>query len=455
MRKYHTTIYLTLALACLAGTALADVSDETDAQLRAGLEAMNKYDFKSARTHLEKYKTLAKKEGAEPDWRADEALGAIPLAEDMLAGRVEKIVIVDSLSVPKRDFFKAYRLSLPSGTLVADPDMKRMGAEWADMEPVSPAYESEGGAVRYVAVESETVDEEDGSVEEITRLYEGFRLGDGSWSEPTPLFDEDVDAAFPFMLSDGCTFYFASRSEQGLGGYDIFRSYRDSDTGEFQNPVNMGLPYNSPSDDYMLAIDEYTGAGWWATDRNGAVDGNGDELVTIYVFVPSEMRENYDADTPGIKSLAALWTLHFPQETHLDGEDDETDMSRHTQAVPGWKMTWPDGADYSELMGDIHNAGAEGRAEPDEFRFTGDKGKVYTRYGQLPPMAIAPMQRYQERRELLDRAETNLRSMRREYRATPSDAMRSEIYAAQTHVDKLRRETRKARNEVFQALRAE
>lgn len=65
------------------------------------------------------------------------------------------------------------------------------------------------------------------------------------------------------------------------------------------------------------------------------------------------------------------------------------------------------------------------------------------------------MQRYQERREQLDQAEANLRSMRREYRATPTDAMRSEIYAAQTHVDKLRRETRKARNEVFQALRAE
>lgn len=148
------------------------------------------------------------------------------------------------------------------------------------MEPVSPAYESEGGVVRYVAVESESVDEEDGSVGGNHPPYEGFRLGDGSWSEPTPLFDEDVDAAFPFMLSDGCTFYFASRSEQGLGGYDIFRSYRDSDTGEFQNPVNMGLPYNSPADDYMLAIDEYTGAGWWATDRNGAVDENGDELVT-------------------------------------------------------------------------------------------------------------------------------------------------------------------------------
>ena len=455
MTRYRT-LYISLALIGSGAVALADVSDETLAHLNAGLEAMNKYDFKSARTHLEKYKTQARKEGVDPDWRADEALGAIPLAEDMLAGRVEKLVIVDSISVPKADFFKAYRLSRPSGSLTPAPDMARMGGEWADLEATAPAYCSEDGSLRYLAVESETVDEDSGTVEEITRLYEGFRLDDGTWSEPTPLFDEDVDAAYPFMLSDGCTFYFASRSEQGLGGYDIFRSYRDSDTGEFQNPVNMGLPYNSPANDYMLAIDEYTGAGWWATDRNSATDDQGRELLTIYVFVPSEMRENYDADTPDIKSLAALWTLHFPREMALvDDENGELPVSDATAQVPGWKLTWPDGADYSELLGAIQSAGNEQTSEPAEFRFTGDKGKVYTNYSQLPRIAIAPMQYYQEKRLQLDKAEENLRAMRREYKARPTDALRAEIFAAQTHTESLRDDTRKARNAVFQALRAE
>lgn len=445
---------ISLFAACACATAYG-VSEEL---LHDGLRAMNRYDLANARSLLEKYKASAKKDGTVPDFRADEALAAIPLAEDMLAGRVEKLVVVDSLSVPKEDFFRAYRLSGPSGRLTGGPDVSLMGEAWEGLDVLSPAYESEDGALRYVSVASELVDEDDGSVEEISRLYEGFRLDDGSWSEPEPLFGEDVDAAFPFMLSDGCTFYFASRSEQGLGGYDIFRSYRDSDTGEFQNPVNMGLPYNSPANDYMLAIDEYTGAGWWATDRNAAVDDEGRELVTIYVFVPSEMRENYDADTPGIRSLAALWTLHFPREYALaedDDDDDENGPVSVTDHVPGWKLTWPDGADYSELTEAVKRAGETEEAVAEEFRFVGDRGRVYTNYGELPRMAIAPMQRYEEVCGQLGKAEAVLRSLRGEYRASPSDAVRGEIDAAQAHAESLRRARLKARNAVFQALRAE
>ena len=228
------------------------------------------------------------------------------------------------------------------------------------------------------------------------------------------------------MLSDGCTFYFASRSEQGLGGYDIFRSYRDSETGEFQNPVNMGLPYNSPADDYMLAIDEYTGAGWWATDRAGTTDEEGNELLTIYVFVPSEMRQNYEAETPGIKSLAALWTLHFPQEETLATDDDEDD---------------------------IQKAGTEESDEEPDFRFTGDAGRVYTSFDELPREARAPMQRYLEAKENLDFTEKALSRLRREYKERPSDAIRDEIEVARQRRSNQRQEARKCRNSLFQALR--
>ena len=451
--RFRHLIYIA-AVTALPSSMSATPDTEADIQLEQGLRAINKYDFKTARTCLEKYKALIKKAEKTPDYRADEALAGIPMAEDMLAGRVEKITVVDSLAVPKKDFFKAYRLSRPSGSLRGAPEMAGMGDEWAEMDATGPVWESEGGTLRYVPVDSETIDEEDGTFSETTRIYEGFRLDDGSWSEPTPLFDEDVDAAYPFMLSDGCTFYFASRSEQGLGGYDIFRSYRDSETGEFQNPVNMGLPYNSPADDYMLAIDEYTGAGWWATDRAGTTDEEGNELLTIYVFVPSEMRQNYEAETPGIKSLAALWTLHFPQEETLATDDDEDDNhTTEASVIPGWKLTWQDGADYSELLAAIQKAGTEESDEEPDFRFTGDAGRVYTSFDELPREARAPMQRYLEAKENLDFTEKALSRLRREYKERPSDAIRDEIEVARQRRSNQRQEARKCRNSLFQALR--
>ncbi|MDE6309373.1 MAG: hypothetical protein K2L81_04175, partial [Muribaculaceae bacterium] len=52
------------------------------------------------------------------------------------------------------------------------------------------------------------------------------------------------------------------------------------------------------------AIDELTGAGWWATDRNQLGD-----KITIYMFRPNEIRENYPEDTPNIASLAMLSSI--------------------------------------------------------------------------------------------------------------------------------------------------
>lgn len=52
----------------LAGTDMIELSNETEAQLRAELEVMNKHDFKSACTHTEKYKTSPRKRGQYGMW---------------------------------------------------------------------------------------------------------------------------------------------------------------------------------------------------------------------------------------------------------------------------------------------------------------------------------------------------------------------------------------------------
>lgn len=425
--------------------------------LRQGLKAFNKYDLKQAKELLTKYKDQLRKAGQTPEEVADEALAAIPLAEDMLAGRVEQLIIIDSIPAAKDDVLNAYKLSIQAGRIFEPQDFNDMGGDWAKMTPFGTSYESEDGTLRYVGV-SEEVEEEEDDDKAVTltlrqRIYEGFKLADGTWSTPVPLFGQDVEAAYPYMLSDGCTFYFASRSETGLGGYDIFRSYRDSETGEFQNPVNMGLPYNSPADDYLLAIDEYTGAGRWVTGRTGNFSETDETPATIYVFVPSEMRHNYDADTPNIKALAALWTLHFPQEFDLT-DDDYMPMANSGERTPGWKLTWPDGADYTELRQSIKEAASvQGLTEEEEFRFTADGGKIYTRYNQLPIAARAPMQRYLEAMQALKAGESNLDNMRHEYRVLPSDTVRRSIDSAQKQVEELRHDVRRARNALYTALR--
>ena len=119
------------------------------------------------------------------------------------------------------------------------------------------------------------------------------------------------DSNYPFLMSDGMTLYYASDGEGSLGGLDIFISRRDGTS--FLQPTNLGFPYNSPANDYLLAIDEVTGAGWWATDRN-AIPGK----VTVYVFVPQELRINYPVDDPELADRARVTSIAATQQKDKD-----------------------------------------------------------------------------------------------------------------------------------------
>jgi len=180
------------------------------------------------------------------------------------------------------------------------------------------------------------------------QIVESIKLTDDSWSNPSPISDnlsENGDNDYPFMMADGVTLYFANNGNESIGGYDIFVATRDTATDSYLQPRNIGMPYNSPYDDYMLAIDELNGIGWWATDRNQL-----DDKLTIYVFVPNELRRNYDSDIDDIESYARISDYKATQE----------------------------GQDYSELMKEISEISTSTVTKKEDFRFPIGGGKIYT-----------------------------------------------------------------------------
>ena len=70
----------------------------------------------------------------------------------------------------------------------------------------------------------------------------------GEWSKPQLLngISEGIsETAYPFMLADGLTFYFAGKGEESIGGYDIFMTRYDAHNNSFLKPENIGMPFNS------------------------------------------------------------------------------------------------------------------------------------------------------------------------------------------------------------------
>lgn len=314
-------------------------------ELLAGI-AMNHYDVAGADKHMSVWETNLKKARKSTPETFDEMTSRLVTMRNML-DRVERIEIVDSIDVDSATFFQYYRLSPSAGRILAPEAVERMvGRNVADF---SPAYMPETRNELFWSSKSD---------EGYTLMGAGI-LDDGTLDHPGELLPdwEAESTAFPFLMNDGMTLYFASDGEGSIGGYDIFMTRRSAE-GDFFKPQNIGMPYNSPDNDFMLAIDESSGLGWWATDRNH-VPGK----VTIYVYLPSEVRSNVEAGSPDIEALAKLNNIALTREPGKDykallaGKLPERRNDNETASVTRFELAAPNGRIYTAIE-DFQNSSA-------------------------------------------------------------------------------------------------
>lgn len=210
----------------------------------------------------------------------------------------EEVTFIDSLVVDKNQFLNYIKLSPESGTLSTYTQFFNK----PDSNGCTVYLSELGNSICYAAPDQKGY----------LSLYTSNLLGNG-WSQPKKLDELEGDEAqnYPFMLSDGITLYYAAQGPESIGGYDIFVTRYDMDEKKFLYPENMGMPFNSPANDYMMAIDEINQIGWFATDRNQP-----ENKVCLYMFIPNDVRKIYNAesiddqtlkDRALITSIAATW----------------------------------------------------------------------------------------------------------------------------------------------------
>lgn len=272
-----------------------------DASRVLALIGLNKYDIDMTTTHLDTWDKWLKKNKRDMTQSVQLRSQAVQM-RNMLE-RVEKITIIDSIVVDSEEFFRNYKLSAGAGRLF-------------DTSALPDAYEDEAIGVVYIPQTGKEIfwaeETDDG-----TRLASASVLDNGDL-EDARLYSEDLNgggnASLPFLMPDGVTIYYSCDGEGSIGGSDIFMTMRSSDGSTYQ-PQNVGMPYNSPYDDYMLVIDEEAGLGWWATDRN-QIPGK----LTIYVFIPNNTRVNYPADDPNIADYAFVRSVKATQDEPIDAQ---------------------------------------------------------------------------------------------------------------------------------------
>ena len=223
----------------------------------------------------------------------------------------QQILIIDSIVTDKRLFLSRLHISPESGTIMNS----RQFLKNSESDSTS-VFVNEMGNKAYFSLPDDSLHQQ---------LYTIDKLGD-EWSRPMVLqgiSDGISEAAYPFILTDGITLYFAGKGPESIGGYDIFFTRYDSHNSRFMKPENLGMPFNSEANDYMYAIDEYNRIGYFVSDRRQP-----EGKVCIYIFVPSDSRKNYDLAAYTEQQIRNFSTISCIADTWGDGVERQAALER-------------------------------------------------------------------------------------------------------------------------------
>lgn len=386
---------------------------QTTENIERAREAYRNYEFDRAEELLQPAKVRkGRRTVSEPmTEEGTEMLDCVSRARNFME-RVERIEILDSVTVPLEGFFKAYKLPQSACTLSDGSELP------VPNDNVEYVFTNEGGDYQIWS--------EPDSVGRMT-LMESSRLTDGTWSTPQALPELNIDnrdAIYPFMMADGFTLYYTLDDPEGIGAYDIMVVTRDQTDGSFMQPQNLGMPYNSPADDYLLAIDEQNGVGWFATSRTETEDN---DMVTIYLYKVNDLRRNYDPDDENLADLALL---------------------------RDWRQTQDPEADYSELIATVQAIDPSVRKRPAEFHLPMDGGVIYEHFDDFNSNGAATlMKKYLSQKNKLEKLEDQLENMRRSYHDSPTESVARQIRQLETQVEKDRKDVKRQLSEVYRSER--
>jgi len=97
----------------------------------------------------------------------------------------------------------------------------------------------------------------------------------GTFNDPVKMnspINSTNNEAFATITNGGRTIYFSKKGKTSIGGYDIFRSDLNTQTGLWSPPQNLGTPVNSPGNEYYYLPSSDNSYCYFLTDRNSSQD---------------------------------------------------------------------------------------------------------------------------------------------------------------------------------------
>ncbi len=90
----------------------------------------------------------------------------------------------------------------------------------------------------------------------------------------------------------------------------------DSEDGTYLQPTNLGFPFNSYANDYLMVVDDNLGIGWFASDRYQP-----EGKVCVYTFLQPKSRNTYDYETDSHSTIINAARINSIKDTWKGNED--------------------------------------------------------------------------------------------------------------------------------------
>jgi len=330
------------------------------------------YKFDEASSNYESYLNLLKKD-KKPTEKFEKEANLAKAGARMIKG-VEEVCIIDSFVVNKEDFLNKYKISEEAGQLLTYNSYFQTTDKNEGI-----VYQTELGNKIYYGSKAKG-----GNL----NIYTKSKLLD-TWSEGAPLsgtINTSGKENFPYVLTDGATIYYASDGNESMGGYDIFVSRYNTATDSYLTPDNVGMPFNSPYNDYMYVIDEYNNLGWFASDRFQPAG-----KVCIYVFIPTTSKQTYNYETTDPFFLRRVAQIKSLKETWKDKEAVKEAKERLKTAI-----------EHKPTELEVH-----------DFEFIIDDNTTYTKFEDFKsPKAQELFKEYQQTETNLEKLSDQLNTQR-------------------------------------------
>lgn len=362
MHKHFLSFLLALFPLCLP---LAGQEKLSSARvIAAGDSLFRAYRFQEA---LETYLLAGE---AVPEEKVEQARNALAMTDYCASPRV-----VAREKMGREDFFLYY--PLPSGAW--HPSSNPL-----DGEDTFPLYLKEGDDVVYFSAPDNAG----------TRSIFLSEDRDSLWRSPRHPSEYLLSLGsemFPMVSADGKKLYFSSDGLPGMGGFDLYSSNWDEANAIWGEPENLGIPFNSPYDDFLMADSEDGKYTLFASNRHCGKD-------SVYVYVIEYDDDPFRTSVREAEALEMLSALE----------------PREASAAAGRSIGTADTRLYMRKMAELRTL------RDSLYRWEVDLDALRQRLTQSAEADLAPL------RNLVQSRETALDALRQQISATREEVRRIE-----------------------------